>query len=189
MKTTVLALALVLGSSLATFGQGKITLGNDSLHLIVDDFGVPMPQAGGWDDLTMQLMGGPAAFSMTLQTTLVGAAMGNPVLADGRLASYNVVLSGVGPGLTGYLQLLFFSTAAGSYENALNGAGRHGASPIFTVTTGSFAYNSIVSHTAPGNSTWSDNPLYIFTIPEPSVGALGIVATSLLLIRRRRRMV
>jgi hypothetical protein len=186
MKKTLLTLALVV-STVAAFAQGKITLGNDSLHLITDG-GAPLP-LNGFTGLTLQLMGGTSAGSMILQTTLVGAAINSLAVDPGRINNTTYTMVGVGTGVQASLQLLFFSTAAGSYGAASQpGSGfRSGASPVFTVTTGSFAYNSIVLHGAPGLSTWADAPLVVPQVPEPSSMALaGLGAASLLLFRRRK---
>jgi hypothetical protein len=188
MKKTLLTLALVV-STVAAFAQGKITLGNDSLHLITDG-SAPVP-LNGFTDLTLQLMGGTSAGSMVLQTTLVGNAINSLAVDPGRINNTTFTMLGVGTAVQATLQLYFFSSAAGSYQNALNNPGlyRSGASPVFTVTTGSFAYNSIVLHGAPGNSTWADAPLVVpgGVVPEPSSMALaGLGAASLLLFRRRK---
>lgn len=182
MKKILITLALV-ATTAASFAQGKILLGNDALHLITVG-GTPVPQVGGWTGLTMQLMGGTSAGSMTLQTTIVGDAIGNATFNDGRINSSSLTLTGVGTTVSASLQLLFFPTSFGSY-NAAAAVGAGGASPVFTVTTGSFAYNSIVLHGAPGNSTWADAPLAV-VIPEPTSMVLaGLGAASLLLFRRR----
>ena len=183
MKTGLVIFTFVIATANA-FAQGKITLGNDPLHLIghSDFFGfAPIPQ-GQWGNLTMQLMGGSTAGSMTLQTTIVGNAIGNSVFDAGRLNNATFTLTGVAASSTAFLQLLFFNTAAGSYSNAVNNPSAYtcGASPVFTATTGSFAYNSIVLHGSPGFSTWPDAPVVIPAIPEPSTGALLAIGAAVL---------
>lgn len=186
MKKTLLTLALV-ASTVAAFAQGKITLGNDSLHLITAG-GAPVP-LNGFSGLTLQLMGGTSAGSMTLQTTLVGNAINNLAVDPGRINNTTFTMVGVGTGVSAFLQLLVWDTAAGSYANASADplTWKAGSSPVFTVTTGSFAFNSIVLHGAPGLSTWADAPLSITPVPEPtSVALAGLGAASLLLFRRRK---
>lgn len=138
--------------------QGKITLGNDSLHLILTDGSTPVRQAGGWTALTMQLWAGTSEASMILQTTIVGDAIGNAAFPDGRIANRSITLSGVGTGTMAYLQLRFLRTDSHITE---------GSTPIFTVTTGSFAFNSIVLHSPPGNSTWADGPVSLGCLSCP----------------------
>jgi len=182
MKKILITLALV-ATTAASFAQGKIIIGNDSLHPVMVN-GLPIPQAGGWTDVTFQLMGGPSSGSMVLQTTIVGDAIGSALLNDGRMANRNFNMVGVGLGAQATLQLLFFPTAAGSYAAAA-ASGLGGATQMFTVTTGSFANNSIVLHGAPGNSTWVDGPVPV-VVPEPTTMVLaGLGAASLLMFRRR----
>lgn len=155
MKTpTFICFALALAFLLICGGaraQGKITLGNDSLHLIYDNNSTPVPQAGGWSALTMQLWGGTSALTMSLQTTIVGDAIGNSGLPDGRIQNRNITLAGVPGGATAFLQLRFFRPDSPQIY-----------SPVFTMTTGSsIAFNSIVNHGAPSFSTWEDAPLYL----------------------------
>src|SRR5262245_40769786 len=108
MKKRLLLFALLLTSASA-FAQGKITLGNDSLHLIVVMGANPIAQ-GHFTTLTMQLMGGTSAGSMTLQTTIVGDAIGNAAFPAGRINNNNLTLTGIGTGASAYLQLLFYPT-------------------------------------------------------------------------------
>lgn len=185
MKKTILTLALV-ASTVAAFAQGKITLGNDSLHLITSsETGAPLA-LNGFSGLTLQLMGGTSAGSLALQTTITGSAINSLAVDPGRINNTGITLTGIAGGSTAFLQLLFWNTSAGSYANALAQGYGYGSSPIFTVVAGSFAPSSIVLHNAPGNSTWADAPLSI-AVPEPSSMVLaGLGAASLLLFRRRK---
>ncbi len=151
MRRLIITLAII-STCLGAFGQGKIYIENDNNHLIVDCC-VPISQAGGWDNLTMQLWAGTSAGTLTLQTTIVGAAIGNVAFPDGRIAKRMFTLIGVLPGKT-YLQLRFLDTA--TMGNVLNGD-----TPVFTVTAGSFAPNSIVDSSAPSLSTWPAGPLEV----------------------------
>lgn len=177
MKKTLLTLALV-ATAAVSFGQGKITIGNDSLHLITDGVN-PIPTTGGFSGLTLTLMAGADAGSLTLRTTIVGDAITSPALSDGRINNTPFTLSGIAGGTTAYIQLLFSGTIGGNQVN--------GASPVFTVTAGSFAPSSLVLHGAPGNSTWADGPLAVTAVPEPSSMVLaGLGSAALLLFRRRK---
>jgi len=187
MKKILITLALVATTAVSSFAQGKITLGNDSLHLLTDG-SAPLP-LNGFSALTLQLMGGTSAGSMTLQTTLTGSAINSLAVDPGRINNTTFTMIGVGTGVQAFLQLLIWDTAAGSFANASAPASgfRYGSTSVFTVTTGSFAFNSIVLHGAPGNSTWADGPVVVNPVPEPSSMALaGLGAASLLIFRRRK---
>jgi hypothetical protein len=156
MRRFALTLAII-STCLGAVAQGKIILGNDSLHLIYGNDG-PVPQVGFWTVLNLQLWGGTSAASMTLQTTIVGDAIGNVAFADGRINNRNITLVGVPTSATAYLQLRFLLADSLSVV---------GGSPIFTVTAGSFAPNPIVLHGPPGNSTWADAPIYLGCLSCP----------------------
>jgi len=187
MKKLLITLALV-ATTAAAFAQGKILLGNDAAHLVTIG-GTPIPQVGGWSQLTLQLMGGTSAGSLVVQTTIVGDLNANVGLVDGRFANRNFTMVGVAGGATAFLQILIFDTAAGSFAAASAPASgfRYGSTDIFTVVTGSFANNPITAHIAPSLSTWADGPVVVNPVPEPSSMALaGLGAASLLIFRRRK---
>ncbi len=176
MKTPLIVLALVLTTA-ASFAQGKITIGNDSAHLIVWG-GRPISQATGWNNLTMQLWGGTTAGSLVLQTTFVGTAIGNPAFDDGRINNTLFALMGVPGGATAFLQLRFLFDYGWDILLA-------GQSPVFTVTAGTFAPNLIVLGPPGGTSTWAPGNVHVGPIPEPRRALAGLAAVSVLIIRRR----
>jgi hypothetical protein len=180
MKKLLLTLALAAVSA-ASFAQGKITIGNDSLHLLVNEgTGTPLTQAA-IAGMSLQLFAGTSAGSMTLQTTIVG--IGNAGFSDGRINNVTFTLVGIAASTQTFMQLYFYDTASGSYANAVN----KGSTAVFTMTSGSFAPNSIVLHSAPGLSTWVDGPIQVTAVPEPASMALaGLGAASLLIFRRRK---
>jgi hypothetical protein len=175
MKKILITLALV-ATTAVSFAQGKITIGNDATHLIVDNLGAPINQATGWNSFTMQLWGGTSAGSLALQTSFVGAAIGNIAFNDGRIANTSFNLVGIAGGATATLQLRFLDTAT---------LGLAGQTPVFTVTAGSFAPNSIVLGPPGGTSTWAAGNTVV-VVPEPTSMVLaGLGAASLLMFRRR----
>jgi len=177
MKKLLITLALA-ATTAASFAQGKITIGNDATHLITDASGTPITQAG-WSPYTMQLWGGTSAGSLTLQTSFVGAAIGNPAFNDGRINTSSFNLVGVAGGAVASLQLRFMDTATSG--NVL-----FGQTAVFTVTAGSFAPNSIVLGPPGGTSTWAAGNVQINPVPEPTSMVLaGLGAASLLMFRRR----
>jgi len=203
MKTKLLTLALAI-VSLTTLGQGKVTFGNDSLHLLIFDpiafnlpfsyqayAGQPVPQIGNGDviaNFTGQMYAGTTPDTMTLQFTKSGFALGLAGLGDGRISSTLALLTGVPASTPAYFQLRFFETAAGSFENAVALGYVRGGTPVFTVVPGSFAYNSLVLHGAPGLSTWADSPVVLSAVPEPSVVALAALSTGVMFLVRRRQL-
>lgn len=179
MKKTLITLALV-ATTLASFGQGKITIGNDSLHLITDGTN-PLAVAGGFSGLTMELWAGTAAGSLTLRTSFVGNAINSLAVDPGRINNTSYTLTGIAGGTTAYIQLLFTGT--------IGGLAATGSTPVFSVTAGSFAPNSIVLGPPGGSSTWAAGNVAVTTgvVPEPSSMVLaGLGAASLLLFRRRK---
>lgn len=200
MKKTLLTLALV-ASSMAAFAQGKVTFGNDSLHLFVIGDTVAGDAAGpinvsplpSGNSLIAQLYAGTAAGSMTLQTSYVlDAANWGPT--PGRMVSRGIILAGVPGGSLAYFNIVITDIAAaiGSPFQAGPGVGAdyYGTTGTFTATPGSsITYPGLVSGT-PANSTWAPGNLMVnatTVIPEPGSMALaGFGAASLLLFRRRK---
>ena len=179
MRAILTTLALV-AASFASFAQGKITIVNDPNRLFVDinTGGQPISQATGWNNLTMQLWGGTNYSSMILQTSFVGAAIGNPFFPDGRINNTTFILNGVAGGQVATLQLHFLRTSDFTFS---------GATPIFTVTAGTFAYNSIVLSGGPSYSTWPAGHIMVPNWPEPSSVSLAVLgAVSLLLFQRHK---
>ena len=211
MKKTLVTLALAL-ASIASFAQGKLTLGNDANHLVrynVDvgsnspafapRAGLPVGQILGTNDgfssLTLQLLGGTSAGSLTLRTTLVGAAMGNAIFADGRIANLalgSVAMALLPGGSPAFFQIVFFSTAAGNFGAAqtdVNNSWYSGSSPVFSVVPGATLPSSMVSAVAPSFSTWAAAPVVLSAnpVPEPTSMALaGIGAAAMVIFRRRK---
>ncbi len=176
MRTILTLLALLVATS-ASFAQGKITIGNDANHLCYDVYaGALVSQATGWNSLTMQLWAGTNSSSMTLQTSFVGAAIGNPAFDDGRINNSLFILNGIAGGQLATLQLRFLRTSDFM---------RIGATDFFTVVPGSFAYNSIVLPIPPGYSTWAPGSVNI--LPEPSSFSLVALGAASLLVFHRRK--
>jgi hypothetical protein len=180
MKKILITLALV-ATTAASFAQGKVTFGNDSFHLVTDAAGTSMA-AGSYGALTLEFWAGATAGSMTLQTSLVGNAMGDASL-PGRLATIGLTLVGTPASVPGFMQINIFDTASGSFANA----SIRGTTGVFNATPGSFAPNPIYSHLASGaNSTWADGNFVVTAVPEPtSIVLAGLGAASLLMFRRR----
>jgi hypothetical protein len=198
MKKTLLTLALVT-ASVAAFAQGKVTFGNDSLHLFVlTDPVAPSDTAGPINvsplpsgrSLIAQLYAGTSASSMTLQTSYVlDAANWGPT--PGRMVSKGIILSGVPGAQVASFNIVITDVAAavGSpfVAGAPVGAMYYGTTGNFQATPGSsITYPGLVSGT-PAASTWAPGNLSVSVVPEPSSMVLaGLGAASLLLFRRRK---
>ena len=191
MKKTLLTLT-VASIHVAAFAQGKVTFNNGPNHLVVFGSGVvgqyapyaglPVPQIpnpAGMGNFTAQLWGGTSAGSLTLQSTLTPAGLEG--LADGRLVSQGVTLTGILSGEPAFFQILIWETAYGSYANAATLGRPVGLTPVFQASTGSFAPTPLDS--SPG---WVAAPIVV-GIPEPSTYVLVGLGVALLLVFRRRR--
>jgi hypothetical protein len=203
MKKTLLTLALVAVTAATSFGQGKITFGNDSTRLFTIGDALPGDPSGpvpsgplpSGVSLVASLYAGTAS-SMALQTsiTLTGADF----LTAGRMANKAVLLTVAGGAPVTFQIVLSGSdatrpttlTGAAVRDNLGSGyLGYFGTSGLFTATPGtSVTYPFIYQTTAPVNSTWGPGGIVANAIiPEPSSMALaGLGAASLLLFRRRK---
>ena len=182
MKKTLLALTLA-AAHLAAFAQGKVTFGNGPSHLVVFAEGVggvyapyaglpvpQMPNPAGMGNFTAQLWAGTSTGSLTLQSTLTPAGLAG--LADGRLGSVAVTLSGI-PAGPAFFQILVWEIPGNTFNN--------GATPVFQGTAGSFAPTPLDSMAG-----WAAGPIVI-GVPEPSSYLLaGLGIASLLFFRWRR---
>jgi len=197
MRIAFLAL-FTLVTSFGAFAQGKALYGNDSLHLIIFDpsplnltldysafAGQPVPQSI-FCDFTAEVYAGVSPSTLTLQLTRSGSDVGNMSFDAGRLANALIRLTGMPALAPAYFQVRLFETTAGSYDDSVQSYFVHGESPVFKVTPSAFVYSSLVLHVGPGFSTWTDTPIILSSIPEPSalvMAGLG-VGTGFLLRRR-----
>ncbi len=184
MRTLFGALLLAALTTTA-LGQGKVTFGNDSNHLIVcaqqtiggvcgSLAGLPLPQvnsqyACNLGNFTSQLLAGTSVQSMMIASTVRPAGLAG--LADGRLANTPVTLVGIPPGSPAFFRVRIWWSAAGSYESA-TAQGLSGESPIFTVVPGTLVGPPIASPLAPGNSTWANGPIFIGACLGPCLGPI-----------------
>lgn len=199
MKKLLLTVALSVACA-GAFAQGKVTFGNDSLHLLV--FGAnnlasasgvnfsayanqAIPQLGTANQqmqlFTAQLWAGTSSASLSLATSVSAGQAG---FADGRLANVSVTLTGIPASSPAFFQVRFYETAGQNYASAVSGGYIAGESPIFQVTPGSITPNPIVSTTF-GN--WAPGAITVGVVPEPSTFALmGLGAAALMIFRRRQ---
>jgi hypothetical protein len=110
----------------------------------------------------------------------------------------NVTMASI-PAGPAFFAVDIYDAAAGSYLIASTTPGHlFGTSGLFTaVASGTIAYNSLVNHNSPADSTWADGTYnfdnylpgargaILLDGPEPSTLGLGCLGLALLLLRRR----
>lgn len=203
MNKLILTL-LVAATSLAAFAQGKISIVNDSSHLLYFGnslksgdaalAGQPLTFAATPSGATflVDIFGGATAGSMTLQTT----ATINPG-SPGIFGPFGFVSPNLPGGATATMQVKVRESGFATAELAEAGGGYWGYSQIFTFApSSSIAFNTLVNHGGTALSTWTDGTVAVpggfgavmipGLIPEPSSLALTGLGISALLLRRKR---
>jgi len=214
MKKLVLTVVASL-ACVAAFAQGRITFGNDSLHLVyftTDSSGLLAADAA--------LAGtGPTSAGTTSGKTLVAdlfAGTSSTALSlvqstsfqatPGRWVNANTILPApIVGGVPQFFQVQVRDSAAASATVAQQGQGLYyGFSIIFTAVpnSGAISYNSMTAHSAPSSSTWTDGSfaldvygagakgaivLQANPVPEPASFALAGLGIAALAILRRRK--
>jgi hypothetical protein len=191
------SLLLALGMAASALAQGKVRLVNDSLHLVY--FLSPgggqayLPGMGG-QTLAIELWAGTSSTALSLQARTDFTGQNGP----GTWPGMNVTMASI-PAGPAFFAIDIYDEAAGSYLIASTTPGHlFGTSGLFTASASStIAYNSLVNHNSPANSTWSDgtynmdflSPGFRGAIalggPEPSTFALSCLGLAMLLLRRR----
>lgn len=200
MKKTILTLALVAVTAVTSFGQGKITFGNDSTRLFTitepapGDAVGPVPAGPMPSGLTLvaSLYAGTSSSSLALQTSI--NLTGADFLTAGRMANKAVLLTI--PGAVAQTFQIVITDNTSTRPANLNAPGTaanfggvyFGTSGIFTAVPGtSVTYPFIYQTTSPVLSTWAAGSINVAAVPEPSSMVLaGLGAASLLLFRRRK---
>jgi hypothetical protein len=207
LMKTLFSLLLTFVMATPALAQGRVRLVNDSLHLVYwSELQYEHPSlaghvylAGQSPPLTIELWAGTSSTVLSLQATTDFSGQAG---AAGTWPGMNVTLpTAAGPT---FFQIEIYDTAAGSYAVASTTSGHiFGTSGLFAANSSStIAYNSLVNHNSPANSTWADGTwnldsdvlpgargaVQLFWTPEPSISALtGLGAAMLLLSRRIRR--
>jgi len=225
MKKLIVALTVSL-TCLGAFAQGKVNFINNSLHLIyyttdssklsTEDqalAGQAVPSNGSGSlspshSLLVDLYAGTSAGSLSrVATTTVstGALAGTWNGANVSMSPGGVNFNGTTAVAAGidFFQVQVYDGSMGSYAAASGGTNvYYGESIVFQSTASSAtAYYSIVQHTTPGNSQWTDGTQAVAggfgaiamqlnpaSVPEPTTFALaGLGAAALLIFRRRNK--
>ena len=175
MKSVLLVLLFSL-SSVTAFAQGTVNFIN-----IVGSLNAPFFFADGTTKIgngfTAELMAGTTATSLAsvAETGFLSSA------GAGYFNGGTVTLPFIAPGATGFFQVRFFDTAAGSFAaaQAANLYNTWGQSSIFSVATGGAG----TPPTTPAPLTGLTSVLA--NIPEPSALALIALGSASLLLRRK----
>lgn len=162
-----LAILLTAISAVAAFGQGKVRLVNNSLHLVYwppgwsgTNAGIAYVAGQGGVALTVELWSGTSSTSLSRVAVTDFTAQASPGTWNGM----NVTLP-TAPGLT-YFQINIYDIGAGYYL---------ASSGVFTaVASGTIAYNSLVNHNSPANSTWADGTYNLDSLSPGFRGALAL---------------
>lgn len=190
MKKTLLTLAMVGMTAVASHAQGTIQFSNTGASVIKyqDVLGGPVVNAP--DGCVIGLFWGADANSLTLQTptTLTKTVGTTSGLYDGG-AVYP--LTGSQPG-----QFITFKIAGwrGGTANDHRDATHYGESAVVTLTTASAGAGlgptagpgTVIIQGATGTNPNRTKAFTITPVPEPSVMALGALGLGALLLRRRK---
>jgi hypothetical protein len=199
MKNWILAAASLMAASSAALAQGKMTLVNDSLHLVYFNpdptFLKPGDGPLGGQAVTTNQTPSGVSFVVGLYASLSSSTLSlqgtttfNAARGPGLFGPTQVDLTGISGGVTAFFQVWVWESA---YANSALSP-YAGASPIFTATTGTLTPNSIL------NSTWSSGPyplgqygtgskgsIEVTLVPEPEIPALVGLGMAVLWIWRR----
>jgi hypothetical protein len=213
MRKLLLFTILSTTSATLALAQGKITFGNDSLHLVymIPDTdrllpadtslaGQPVPAFGmlpSGRELAVDLWAG------TSSTALLKVATTTLSSTPGIFGPVNISLAGFPGGAADFFQVQVYDQIAGSYAAAAAGTLLYyGESYVFTCTPNpGTGYNSIVNNGPLSDSGWLPGtypiPGYgmgsiavqMNPVPEPGVLALaGLGAAVWAGLRRRRQL-
>jgi len=185
MKKSLLTLALVALTTVASYAQGTIAFGNSALtrvQVIVP--GTPARNALTSDNLMVGAFFGPAgaaadALALAPGTASIGTTAGVMVNAPSVFG-----LPGTEGGQVVSLQIRAWDASKGADGWR---TGVYGQTAVAQVTLGPTAGpGTVIWQTATGTFTTRFTPL-IVTIPEPSTIALAVLGLGSLLLFRRRK--
>jgi hypothetical protein len=187
MKKTLLTLALVALTTVASYAQGTIAFGNGTFtRVTVKDLatGVVRGNATAADALTFAVFFGPAGASADALTRVeqtgnvatIGPVDGIMINAPGIFA-----LPGTDAGQIVSLQIRAWDTATGGQRMI-------GETDVRQVTLAPTAGpGAVIWQTAGGTNPNRFTPLVVNIVPEPSTIALAVLGLGSLLLFRRRK--
>ena len=169
-------LTATLGLAVSVFGQGQVTLANNSSSLIrINDAVSGTPAAIG--QLTFQLLAAAPGGSLAA----VGTAPSNAAIA-GRIANTVFNITAVGSGLNADFQVRAWDSAFASYAAALGAGALTGQSVVFQSLTSPAGDPPALPVTLAGKYAG-----FAVQVPEPSTIALGLIGAGSLLFLRRKK--
>ena len=176
MKKQLMILTATLGLAVSVFGQGQVTLGNNSASLVrINDAVSGTPAAIG--QLTFQLLAGAPGGSLTA----VGTAPSNGAIA-GRIANTVFNIAAVAAGQTGDFQVRAWDSAFATFAAAQSAGALTGQSAVFQSTTSPAGDPPALPVALAGKYAG-----FAVQVPEPSTIALGLIGAGSLLFLRRKK--
>jgi hypothetical protein len=193
MKKSLLTLALVALSAVASYAQGTIQFSNNGLSAVKyqDVLGGAIVNAP--DGCVIGVYWGATADALTLQTPTT-----TTFTSGGVSGLYNgggvYALTGSNPGQAVFMKIAGWLTKGGTTPATINGGiadpriTHYGESAVVqTLGLAPTAGPGIVVVQGPAGTTASrTKPFTIAPVPEPSVIALGALGLGALLLRRRK---
>lgn len=181
MKKTLVILGMVAVLAGSAFGQGQVTMANNSSSLITFE-GSPVAIGSTSFQLTWgNSIVGPANSYGSL--TPIGLVVGVNSAAAGRIASYTTPLNGLTAGATLAFQILAWQGGWADYATALANQAPTGFSTQFTSLTSADVVPPPTAVSLAGKYAGFE----LVAVPEPSTMALfGLGAVALLAFRRRK---
>jgi hypothetical protein len=188
MKKTLLTLALVALTTVASYAQGTIAFGNSALtRVLVRDLatGVVRGNATAQDGITFAVFFGAAGASRDSLTEVVQTGTKATIgTTDGVMINAPSVygLPGTDGGQVVSLQIRAWDTATG-------GTRMIGETDVRQVTLGPAGSGpgAVIWQGAAGTNPNRFNPLIVNIVPEPSTIALAVLGLGSLLLFRRRK--
>lgn len=188
MKKTLLTLALVGLSAVASYAQGTIQFLNSALSRVQyqQELGGPITSAPAGVRIGV-FWGSDAAGAAAIREMGTGTlALPTGTVSAGGLwnVSSTYAIAGSQEGQRVWLKVAGWQ---GGSADSIQGATHYGQSEVVSVVLGPTAGpGQVVWQTAGGVATDRAKPFVVAPIPEPSVIALGALGLGALLLRRRK---
>lgn len=180
MKKTLLTLALVGLSAVATYAQGTVQFANSALSKVKYQADSAAAVVDAPTGTKIGLFWGTSADNLALvtPTSAIGATAG--IWAGGTVYP----IAGSQEGQRVFLKIAGWDASAGdNFRSSLH----YGESSVVQATLGPTAGpGTVIWQSATGTSTERMKPFTIVLVPEPSVIALGALGLGALLLRRRK---
>jgi hypothetical protein len=186
MKKTLLTLALVALTAVASYAQGTIAFGNSALTRVQFRAGAPGTATVNFDPATLGANIQIGVFVNGSATPVPGFATIGTTAGVMINAPSVYALPGTQEGQVVSLQIRAWETGA---ANDWQHPGRfYGETDVRQVTLGPTAGpGQVIWQTATGTNPNRFTPLMVIAVPEPSMIALAVLGLGSLLLFRRRK--